>query len=183
MMVMLLGAATAYGQSAPKASMSSHMEVAGQFTTVYANAAPGECGCFFMYGGSAQVAAVDHLGFAAVFDFGATHASNINGNGNNLTLTTYMAGPRYYPVRRKKFSVYGQVLLGAAHTTSNYVLDDGTTRFGTQIGGGVDYRLSKQMQWRVVEANYLLTLIPNAKNEIQNQTRLSTGIVFSFGGK
>lgn len=180
MMLALLSAGAAFGQASRSEAKSSHLEVAGQFTAVYANAAPGDCGCFFMVGVGAQMAAVRHNGLAVVVDYGRTQASNINGYGHDLTLSTYMAGPRYYAVRREKVAVYGQVLAGAAHTDSNYAIDDGVTRFGAQIGGGMDYKLAPKIRWRVFEADYLLTRIPNAKNEIQNQTRLSSGIVFRF---
>ena len=174
------GAAFAQGPYAP--ARSSGFEVAGQFTAVYANAAPGDCGCFFMYGGNAQVAAVSHTGLALVGDVGGSHATNINGNGHDLTLTTYMAGVRYYPsTGQSRFSVYGQILAGASHTTSNYAIDNDATRFGAAVGGGVNYKLARHLQWRITEAEYLLTRIPNAKNEIQNQLRLSSGLVYRFG--
>lgn len=182
MIIVSLCAGAAYAQVSEGTGKSPSLEVAGQFTAVYANAAPGDCGCFFMYGGSAQVAAVNHHGLAVVADIGGSHASNINGNGHDLTLTTYMGGVRYYPaLRRSKFSDYGQILAGASHTTSNYAIDNDATRFGAAVGGGVNYKLAQHLQWRITEAEYLLTRIPNAKNEIQNQLRLSSGLVFRFG--
>jgi hypothetical protein len=45
----------------------------------------------------------------------------------------------------------------------------------------VNYKLAQHLQWRITEAEYLLTRIPNAKNEIQNQLRLSSGLVYRFG--
>jgi len=182
LIIVSLCAGAAYAQVSNGTGRPYGLEVAGQFTAVYANAAPGDCGCFFMYGGSAQVAAVNHHGLGLVGDVGSTHATNINGNGHALTLTTYMAGVRYYPAMgHSKFSVYGQVLAGASRTTSNYAIDNDATRFGAAVGGGVNYKLAQHLQWRITEAEYLLTRIPNAKNEIQNQLRLSSGLVYRFG--
>jgi hypothetical protein len=50
-------------------------------------------------------------------------------------------------------------------------------------GGGVDLSLTRHLAFRLVQADYLLTLLPNRTNNLQNNFRFSTGIVFHFGGK
>lgn len=168
-------------ETAPATDSTRGFEIEGGFATVRANASPNACGCFFMYGGNVQAAYAGSHGLAVLAGYGITTASNINSNGNNLTLSTYMAGVRYAPhIQMKKFSTYGQLLVGAAHTGSNYAIDDGVNRFAFAAGGGLNLELSSRVDLRLVEADYLLTRIPNAVNEIQNQLRISSGLVFHF---
>ena len=71
-------------------------EVALVYTYVHTNAPPGGCGCFSMNGGTGSYAY--HYGpqFALVVEVGAVHASKIDGSGLDLTLTSYLGGPRFY---------------------------------------------------------------------------------------
>ena len=164
---------------APSEFSQRGLEIAGGFGTVRANAAPTNCGCFFMYGANLQAALVGQKGTGVIVDFGRTSANNINGDGNNLTLSTYMGGIRYVPrIHVKKFSTYVQALVGAAHTSSNYAIDAGATRLAASAGGGINYVLTRRWDLRVLGASYLMTRIPNAANEYQNQLRLTTGVVF-----
>jgi peptidoglycan-associated lipoprotein len=173
-----MGVAQAQGP-APSINPQRGLEIAGGFATVRANAAPTDCGCFFMYGANVQAALVGHSGVGVVADFGRTSADNINGEGNDLTLSTYMGGVRYVPrFRVKRFSTYVQALVGVAHTSSNYAIDADATRLAASAGGGINYVLTRRWDFRVLEASYLMTRIPNAANEYQNQLRLTTGVVF-----
>jgi outer membrane immunogenic protein len=176
-----LGVGVAQAQSPASSSFIPWVVEAGAgFAAVRANASPGVCGCFFMYGVNAQAAVVNHTGFGLLADYGRTSASNINGGGHDLTLSTYMGGVRYSPLMENKLSPYGQVLVGLGHTSSNYAIDADANRFAAAVGGGLNIALSSRWDLRVVEAEYLLTRIPNAANEIQNQLRLSTGLVYRF---
>jgi outer membrane immunogenic protein len=71
-------------------------EIALDYTYVHTNAPPAGCGCFSMNGGSGSYAY--HFGpqFAAVIEVGAVHAGNVDGTGLDLTLTSYLGGPRFY---------------------------------------------------------------------------------------
>jgi peptidoglycan-associated lipoprotein len=133
-----------------------------------------------MYGEGAQAAVVNRVGVSFLVDYGRTSATNINNAGHNLVLSTYMGGVRYSIQRGEKFSPYGQVLVGTGHTSSNYAIDADIWRLAASVGGGLNVRLSRRVDFRPVEAQYLLTRIPNAVNEIQNQLRLSSGLVFHF---
>ncbi len=88
-------------------------EIALDYNYVHTNAPPAGCGCFSMNGGSGSYAY--HFGpqFAAVIEVGAVHASKIDSTGLDLTLTSYLGGPRFYYRRpHARFVPYGQVLLG-----------------------------------------------------------------------
>ena len=166
---------------APGGYSPRDLEIAGSFTTVRANAAPTDCGCFFMYGGNAQAALVGQKGVGVIADFGRTSANNINGDGNNLTLSTYMGGVRYVPrFQAKKFSTYVQALVGVAHTSSNFAIDANATRLAASAGGGINYVLTRRWDVRVLEASYLMTRIPNAAKIPTPASTVTTGVVFHF---
>ncbi len=44
-------------------------------------------------------------------------------------------------------------------------------------GGGFDLRISRHLAIRPVEADYVLTLLPNGVNGTQNNLRLSAGVI------
>jgi opacity protein-like surface antigen len=154
------------------------LDIAGGFTAVHANAAPAQCGCFYMYGGSAQVVANDASGISFVFDYGTTNTSNINGENHNLRLSTYLAGGRYTYRSQRKFSPFGQVLVGVGHSNTNFVIDKSTSTIAFSTGGGVDYDISSRFSIRIAQAEYLLTHVPNGVNNEQNQIRLTSRVVF-----
>ena len=181
LVIVTLCAGVSYAQSPATGFTARDLEIEGGFTAIRANAAPGDCGCFYMYGGNAQVSMATHKGLSILLDYGRTSARNINGEDHNLTLSSYMGGVRYTPSLEKRWSPYGQVLVGSAHTSSNYAIDADVYRFAAAVGGGVNIGLSKRFDLRLAEVQYLLTRIPNSVNEIQNQLRLSTGVVYHLG--
>jgi outer membrane immunogenic protein len=169
----------AWPQSTYPGPAVTQADLAIGYTNIYANAPPGAaCGCFWMQGGSAQFAVSDHLGVGLLFDFGMTTASHIgSGTGYQITLATYLAGGRYSYRSRSRFTPYGQVLVGAAHSSTNNVQDNGSTTIAFSSGAGLDFRIRPRLSWRVVQGEYLRTTIPNGANNLQNQTRLTSGIV------
>ena len=180
-MSLLLAALAARAQSAPGPAVKS-LDVALGYTAMYANAPPpGVCGCFWMNGGSAQLAVSDPGGFGLVFDTAVTTANDIgNKSGHDVTLATYLAGPRFTYWNRRRFTPYGQVLVGAAHAYTNNAKDDGSTTVALSAGAGIDLRLSRRFSWRLVQAEYLLTHVPNGTNDMQNQLRLTSAVVLHF---
>jgi outer membrane immunogenic protein len=180
--VSLLFAGWAAGAQSVAPPAVKSVDLALGYSTIYANAPPsGQCGCFWMNGGSAQLAVGDPLGLGLVFDFGAATANNIGaGTGHDLTLATYLAGLRYIYWNRHRFTPYAQVLVGAAHAYTNYADDNGSTTVAFAAGGGVDLRFSRRFSWRIAQAEYLLTHVPNGADNLQNQLRLTSGIVLHF---
>ena len=49
------------------------------------------------------------------------------------------------------------------------------------MGGGLDLKLTRHLALRLIDADYLLTLLPNGINSRQNNVSLSTGVVFRLG--
>jgi hypothetical protein len=46
-----------------------------------------------------------------------------------------------------------------------------------QAGGGIDFRVSRHLDVRAVQADYVRTQLPNSLSNAQNSLRLGVGIV------
>lgn len=184
-----LAAAPALAQTQPAASASEHQtEVAGEYTYVHANAPPAECGCFSANGGSVSIAQPLGSGYwAFVFDTTVVHASNISSGNYDLTLSAFTAGFRFRPAPHAKWNLFGEALVGAEHASGSLVegatpaAADPNVVFAMNMGGGLDRRLNRNWSLRLVEADYLLTSTSNRVNDIQNNIRISSGLVYHFG--
>jgi outer membrane immunogenic protein len=168
---------------APQAQAQSNLkfEAEADYNYVRSNAPPGGCTCFSLNGGDASFAFHFDSAFAAVAEISSVHAGNINGSGADLTVTSYLFGPRFYWHNHTKFTPFGQVLLGGAHGgTSLAGVSSGANAFAAKIGGGVDYALTHRFSLRPFEANYYLTHFDNGVNDHQNNLQLGAGLVFHF---
>ena len=169
-----------------QAQSLSRAEAALTYTYVHTNAPPSDCGCFSMNGGSGSFAFHFTSNLAAVGDFGAVHASNIDSSGLDLTLTSYLFGPRYsLPTRGKLLAPFAQVLVGAVHasgglTPTNASGGPAANAFAATVGGGVDIRLTHHLSIRALQAEYFVTKLANGVNDHQNNLRINSGVVFRF---
>jgi outer membrane immunogenic protein len=162
-------------------------EVALHYTYLHTNAPPSGCGCFSMNGGGGSYAY--HYGpqFALLIDVEAVHASKVDASGLDLTLTSYLGGPRFYYRRPyARFVPYGQALLGAVHATgglapANSGGASSSTVFGSTVGGGVEYNVSPRITLRLAEVNYFVTTFDNKVDNHQNNIRISAGAAYHFG--
>jgi opacity protein-like surface antigen len=187
---LMLCSAAARGQSA------SPVEVSLGYSYLRANAPPGQCGCFNMNGGSGGLAAYLGHGFSAVADVGGYFQSNVVNSGLNLTMETFLFGPRYSYRHSKKWTPFAQFLAGGAHgsgtlygtsttatssNTSAGFTSGSANSFAFSAGGGLDLKASRNVSIRVFQAEYLMTRLPNAVNDYQNDLRLTFGVVLHFG--
>ena len=126
---------------------------------------------------------------------GFSPSRNVDANG---TVFTVMFGPRVSFRDHGKFTPFLQILGGVAHADD--VVVDGCnvpiyacvplpkeTVFTMTAGGGVDYRLNHRLALRLFQAEYLLTRFQDPASLTgadgwQSNVRLSTGLVFRFGG-
>jgi outer membrane immunogenic protein len=175
---LLLVALPVYAQDVPRA------EAALAYTYVHTNAPPGDCGCFSMNGGSGSFAFHFNSKFAGVADIGAVHAGNVDSTGFDLTLTSFLFGPRIsHRLLKTRFVPYGQVLVGAVHATGGLASITGgtsSTNFAATVGGGLDFNLSRHIAIRPVQVEYYVTTLPNRVNDHQNNLRVNSGLVFHF---
>jgi hypothetical protein len=137
-------------------------------------------------------------------------AADVTGNFNNTVITTtqpiivnristsvytFMVGPRIYPFgHAHKLIVYGQVLVGGGYTR---VFQPASAGFGATTksdiapayggGGGIDYRLSKHWNIRVIEGDFEETRFFNNSSSgtttSQSNYRISIGMTYRLGEK
>lgn len=85
-------------------------------------------------------------------EFTGGHANNISLLGQNLTLMTYMAGPRVsHPGHR--LVPFGQVLFGGAHGSDSYFptftsSTSSASSWALSSGGGLDVNLTRRFAIR-----------------------------------
>jgi hypothetical protein len=133
-------------------------------------------------------------------------AADVTGNFKNTGITingstsvyTFMAGPRIYPFgHAHKLILYGQVLGGGgnvrvAHPAtagfSAFIETETAPAFGG--GGGIDYRLSRHWEIRVIEGDFEETrfTIPigsatSSSSVSQSNYRISVGMTYRLGEK
>jgi len=162
-----------------------------------------------MNGGSASVAYNFNRWIGLVADIGGYDDTQLvlTGSGANEPLTvnssgrayTYLFGPRLSYRNTSRFTPFAQVLVGGIHArevdasdclgTPDCIALPTQDAFAGAIGGGLDFRLSRHLSLRPVQAEYLMTRFavdaygsPGTATT-QNDLRLSSGIVFAFGGK
>lgn len=183
----MFGASAAIGQqtATDMRPFPSRYDVAAGYNFIRANAPPADCGCFSMNG--AFVAGDVNLNdwFSVAGEVTGGHATKISALGQNLTLTTFMAGPRVSWVH-DRYTPFVEFLVGGAHGSGSYFPSgaSSTTSSSTltyAAGGGVDINLTPRFAIRAVNAKYLHTAFPNDVNSSQNQLEISSGIVFRFG--
>ncbi len=123
-----------------------------------------------------------------------TNAGYVTGNlqGN---VFTYLFGPQIKK-HSGKLQPFGQALFGAAHSNAYaniYNTINGTksassnnNAFAMEFGGGLDYALTKTIQLRPVEVDYLYTRFGvngTSYTGNQNNFKYFAGVNFTFGGK
>jgi peptidoglycan-associated lipoprotein len=172
--------ASLHAQATATASTPLTLDVEVGFSALRANAGPGVCGCFWMLGENGQLAVVSPHHVDYVFDYAHTAITNANNINHNIALSTYMVGLRYNVPLGHRFSTYAQALGGFGHTQTNYLIDINQSSVAAEGGGGLNLRLSPRFAFRVFEADYVMTEIPNAVNGRQNQLRLTSGLVYHF---
>jgi outer membrane immunogenic protein len=175
----------------PGASAQSarHFEAGASYSFVRSNGPVDSCGCFSMNGGSGWFSYRFYRNWSAVGEFGAVRAPSIGAAGADLTLVTYLGGPRYDWRHHWRYSSrltpFGQVLLGGVHASGSLapgtLITPGTPNsFAMTAGGGADIRLTSRWNIRAFQADYLLTRLNNGGNNRQNNLRLSFGVIYRF---
>jgi len=160
----------------------------------------------YLHGGSTSVAYNFNRYVGLVADFGGFDDSRltlfspaggetVNSSG---TAFTYLAGPRFSYRKHERFTPFIQGLAGGVHASP--VTISGCTggasctplgaenTFAAMFGAGLDIKVSRHVALRLIEGDYLLTHFADPVSTggpargWQNNVRLSSGIVFRFGG-
>jgi outer membrane immunogenic protein len=189
MTVAVLLLAPGFGGLAPLAMAQSRtlIDAGIEYNYVRSNAPAGSCGCFSLNGGSGWVAFNFTRALGIVGEIASQHASDISSAGADLTLTSFLAGPRYTWAKADRFAPFAQVLLGVAHAGGTLapggaVLSGSANAFAMTAGGGLDIGLTRHIALRAFEADYYLTHFDNGTNNRQNNLRIAAGVMFRFGG-
>ena len=159
------------------------LEIGLNYNYFHANAPPGQCGCFSLNGGSGTAVVNITPVWSIVADMQLAHASNVNGTSQNITIFNYLFGPRYTRRTKSRFVPYGEALFGGAQENVNFDFPINHNAFGLSAGGGVSTKLKPRIGFNIIQADWVYTQIPNAKNDRQNNIRISTGFTFNFGTK
>lgn len=109
-----------------------------------------------------------------VADIGGYHEATPQGfpSGN---LVSYLFGPRISYRKDERITPFAQILLGGVYDT---VVAE--SAMAIAAGGGFDLKVAPHVAIRLGEADYLMTRFGR---QTQNNVRISTGIVFRFGGE
>ncbi|MGA9668938.1 MAG: OmpA family protein [Terracidiphilus sp.] len=153
-------------------------------------------------GGSTSLAFNFNRYFGIVGDFGGFNDSRLLLTGGNLsqdrqidkgTVFTLLAGPRLSFRNFDRITPFVQVLAGGTRAseitlsgcTNNCQLLPKEYAFAMTAGGGLDLNIHHHIALRLVQAEYLMTRFSDFNTGFtgtQNDMRLSTGLVFRFGG-
>jgi peptidoglycan-associated lipoprotein len=183
LVLLALAAPFGFAQAASTDANTRAREVGLSYDWTHANAPAGGCGCFSMNGAGISAALpLGQKGFAITSEMAIVHQPNVILHGQSLTLGTWLIGARFRPnLAQRHVAPYAEILLGPAHAGGSLAASSSSRfAFASQIGGGMDIRLSRHWAWRAVQTHYLLTTFPNGSNNHQNNLRLGSGLVFRF---
>jgi hypothetical protein len=172
------------------------------YSYLHAMPATDENRMVWLNGGSASIAYNFNRYLGLVGDFGGFADSEVKLNiGNSSSVVdssgkayTYLFGPRVSFRNHTRITPFAQALFGGMHAsevTLSNCTGGGCTplpaenKFAMTAGGGLDIGVSRHFAVRLVQAEYLMTSFKNlgtGADARQNDMRLSSGIVFRFGG-
>jgi outer membrane immunogenic protein len=175
--VLLAFAVASQGQETPRA------EVFAGYTGLRSNEPPAACGCFWMNGGSVSASYNLNSWVGMAGDFGAVHSGNVNSMGLDLTIASYLFGPRVSYRKHERFTLFGQFLMGWAYQNGSLrtALSGPKNEFATSLGGGLDVKVTHYIAIRPFQLEYFHTGFANGVNGSQNNFRFSSGVVFRLG--
>lgn len=157
----------------------------------------------WLNGGSTSMAFNINRYLGIVGDFGGFSDTRLLLSGANPsvvadssgTVYNYLFGPRLSLRNHERFTPFAQVLFGGMHasavTISSNCAGAGCTplpaenKFAMTAGGGLDIKVRRHLAIRIIQAEYLMTRfndLTTGNSASQNDMRLSSGIVFRFGG-
>jgi outer membrane immunogenic protein len=167
-------------------------EVSLAYSATELNAPPSQCGCFFTNGVSAEGNFRTYRAYTTVVDVTAAHTGQIHNTGQPFSLLMVTAGTRlnfrFGHQREDGFDTYHslkpfvQGLAGYAHGFDSAFPDKSgfiqpsASSFALLVGIGMDYKYRRHLSFRVIQADYGYTRLPNLAGNDQNLLRISSGI-------
>ena len=170
------------------------VDLAVTFSLEKADIVPTQC-CFWMNGGGADASITFWKGLGIAASVTGDQISNY-ARGYDVSQITILGGPRYTHGlgfgsanggHGRRLQVYGDGLAGEIHAfngtfpTSSAGLKSTAGSFALQTGGGVNMYFSNNFGVRLIEADYVRTLLPNGSANVQNDLRLAFGVTYHIG--
>jgi hypothetical protein len=152
---------------------------------------PGQC-CTWLQGGGVDAAVSLWKGFGIAAGMTGDHASNVT-PGVDVNTIKFWGGPRYthtlwigHATDKRRMQIFGQGLFGEVHGFDGVypgtpTATSSANAFALETGGGLNVFLTKRFGLRLVEAEYVRTELPNNTTNVQNDLRLSAGLVYHIG--
>jgi hypothetical protein len=155
----------------------------------------------WLNGGSTSIAFNFNRYLGLVGDFGGFRDSEVklanssNAVDSNGSAYTYFLGPRVSFRNNSRMTPFVQALFGGMHASQVTISNCSSggciplpseNKFAMTVGGGLDIRVHPHFAIRIIQAEYLMTKFENfntGASATQNDMRLSSGIVFRFGGR
>jgi opacity protein-like surface antigen len=164
-------------------------------------------------GGSGQFVYNFNHWIGAMVDLGAVNRGTLYGGFVDATVMDFVAGPKVTWHNHSRFTPFVNALFGGAYSTASASITAlqvggpivnpqagpifpntpiaarivaSHTGFAMLIGGGLDYKVSKHIAFRPLEADYYLTRLPSildaGNTSNRNNFRYAGGVNFLFGG-
>jgi opacity protein-like surface antigen len=171
-MLLFVVAGSAMAQDQPKA------EVAGNYSYIHLDTNGGSS--LDCHGGGGSVAGNLNSYIGVVGEFTGCKVTGL-ASGLSAHAFSYLFGPRLTYRSGGRFEPFGEALFGGAHTSAS---GGGATitdnAFAMAIGGGADYKFTRNVAIRLGQFDYFYTKFGNTH---QNNFRIQAGVVFRFGGR
>ena len=161
-------------------------DISFTYSALHANATVGECGCFWMRGGSGELAVPLWRQFSAVGEVSGERQHRLPGDpGVGLSLVSALGGVRYTRPHHERWEPFAQGVFGVAHGFDTYFPTTpfpkgAASAFALATGLGLDVKLRKHLLLRPIQAEYQYMQLPNNGINPANQQhdyRLSAGLV------
>ena len=135
----------------------------------------------FTYNASRWLAFNEEVGFNRF----TRDLSSLGGSSSAKgTISSFLFGPRLNYRKFDYFVPFGEFLLGLTHGPAQLTGANSQSAFAVAAGGGVDVVLTKNLAWRFVQLDYLMTNHTGPAVDAtgrQNSFRAGTGLVYRFG--
>jgi len=105
-------------------------------------------------------------------------------SGAHGSFTSFLFGPRLNFRTLDRLVPFVEFLAGGTNSGVELTGTNGQTAFAIATGGGLDVVLTKNIAWRAIQMDYLMTThsgIALGPSGRENNIRVATGIVFRFG--
>lgn len=162
-----------------------HLAVTFTYNPVFTRTVGG--GSVVLEGGGVQLSSqIGKGGASLVADFSGAHAASLNNSTIATSLITITGGGRYtFQNPYTSRSYYVQALAGDGIGFGGTFPSSGRTKTSAQglavlAGGGMDIFWSPLLSFRVIEADWLRTSLPNSSSNMQNDFRIGAGVKLRF---